>query len=209
MRLIVFGVLALVIAAGGWFGWNAYESGQETKFAAQAVQTSAVQAERQFMARKEDGITFAEYFKRGAATLESLDQSIAGLDAKNWEHKRSDRDVVVAFIEQCKSNIRSGIAETRLVMEANSARETLDAAKKELDAADSSVAIKWTNQRYQRASTALLEVLGKQITNVEESTAKIQKLIAADESVKSTFGAEKGLSADMVARLKKSISTEG
>ncbi|VVP33983.1 hypothetical protein [Pseudomonas fluorescens] len=209
MRTMMVCALALVIAVGGWYGWTAYESGQETKFAAQVVQSSAVQTERQLRARGEDGITFAEYFKRGAATVEALDQSITGLDTRTWDHKPTDRDVVVAFIEQCKASIRSDLAVAHLIMEGNNARESTDSAKKEFDDADSSVAREWANKRFQRVSSELIEILKKQIDVVKESTNKTKRLLAADESVKSKFGESNGLSKDMLDTLKKRIATEG
>ena len=209
MRGIIVGALALIIAVGGWFGWVAYESGQETKFAAQVIQSSAVQTERQLKARNEDGITFAEHFKRGASTMEALDQSISALETRTWDHKPADRDVVLAFIEQCKASIRSDLADTHLIMEGNNARESTDSAKKELDDADSSVARDWAHKRFQRASSELIEILEKQIDVVKESTNKTKKLLASDESVKSKFGESSGLSKDMLDTLKKRIATEG
>lgn len=206
MKSVIVGVLAIVMAGAGWFGWTKYQGIQETKFAAQAVQSSSAQTERQLKAKTEDGITFAEYFKRGTATVEDLDQTISKLDAQAWNYKQLDRNVAVTFIEQCKAIIRSEQAETRLLMEENSARESTETAKKDFDEADSATAIDWTRKRYLRASNELIEVLNKQISSINESTGKIARFIAADEAVKSAFGSSKGLSQDTVDTLKKRIA---
>lgn len=206
MKVVATVILAVVLAAAGWFGWSAYQGAQESKFAAQAVQSSAAQTERQLKARKEDGITFAEYFKRGTATIDSLDKSISEMDSRLWSHKASDRDVALAFIEQCKAIIRADQTQTRLLMDESTARKATDLAKKEMDEADSSASVKWTIKRYQSASAEFIEVLNKQIESLKESKSKIEKMLAVDESAKSTFGPSSGLSAEMVASMKKSIS---
>ncbi|MEX5373635.1 hypothetical protein, partial [Klebsiella pneumoniae] len=142
----------------------------ETTAAVQSIQQSSTQTERQLNARKEDGITFAEYFKRSTSVMESLDQSISGLEARQWNYAPSDRDLAIAFIEQCKAIVRAAEADTRLMMDESNARESTDAAKKELDEADSSVALDWALKRYKRASNELLEVLHKQLEAIEGST---------------------------------------
>lgn len=200
-------VLVLAIAGGGWFGWNKYEGSQETGAAVQAIQTSAAQTERQIKAKNEDGITFAEYFKRATSSIESLDQTVSGLDARAWVHKSADRDTAIAFIEQCKALIRAEQARTRLMMDENDARKSTEAAKKDLDEADSTVAIEWALKKYKRESTELIAVLQKQITNAEESEAKIKKMVAADDAVKIAFGADKGFTQSAADSLKKSISS--
>lgn len=207
MKGFVAVVLVLAIAGGGWFGWNKYQGSQETGFAVQAIQSTAAQTERQIKAKDEDGITFAEYFKRATASIESLDQTIAGLDTRAWAHKPADRDTAIAFIEQCKALIRAEQARTRLMMDENDARKSADAAKKELDEADSTVALEWALKKYKREGGELIAVLQKQITNAEESSAKIARMVAADDAVKAAFGADKGLTQATADSLKKSIAS--
>lgn len=208
MKAVVAGVLALLIAGGGWLGWNKYQSGLETTAAVQAIQLSATQTERQLNARKEDGITFAEYFKRATSTMEALDKTISDLEAGPWDHVPSDRDTAIVFIEQCKAILRAAQVDTRLVMDESSARESSDAAKKELDDADSSIALDWALKRYKRASNELLEVLQKQIQAVEESADKVRKMLAADDAVKSAFGPDKGLTQATASAMKKFLEPE-
>lgn len=203
MKSVVMVGLAVLLACAGWFGWTKYQSLQETKFAAQAAQSSAAQTERQLKARKEDGITFSEYFKRGCDVIAALDQTVSELDAREWDHQPADRDIALAFIEQCKALIRSDQTETRLVMQERTTREATAAAKKELDEADSKVSIDWSLKRYQTLSSELVENLQNQITTVQESTGKIERLVASDEAVKTRFGAEKGFSMATVEALKR------
>ncbi|MEN5036852.1 hypothetical protein [Pseudomonas sp. TWI929] len=208
MKAVIAGVLAVLIAGGGWFGWNKYQSGLETTAAVQSIQQSSTQTERQLNARKEDGITFAEYFKRSISVMESLDHSISSLEARQWNYVPSDRDLAIAFIEQCKSIVRAAEADTRLMMDESNARESTDAAKKELDEADSSVALEWALKRYKRASNELLEVLHKQLEAIEGSTDKVKKMVAADDAVKAAFGPDKGLTQTTVSAMKKSLEPE-
>jgi len=208
MKAVVAGVLALLIAGGGWLGWNKYQSGLETTAAVQAIQLSATQTERQLNARKEDGITFAEYFKRATSTMEALDKTISDLEAGSWDHVPSGRDTAIAFIEQCKAILRAAQVDTRLIMDESNARESSDAAKKELDDADSSIALDWALKRYKRASNELIEVLQKQIQAVEESADKVRKMVAADDAVKSAFGPDKGLTQATASAMKKSLEPE-
>ncbi|MDD2113795.1 hypothetical protein NP554_18635 [Pseudomonas asiatica] len=208
MKAVVAGVIALAIAGGGWLGWNKYESSKETEAAAKAVQVSATQAERQMSARTEDGITFAEYFKRSGATIESLDKEIAALETRSWKHKLPERDTAITFIEQCKAIIRSDQADTRLLMKKDSAQEAYDDAQRDLKEADSTHAIDWALKRYQRKSDELLEVLSEQIRHTEESVGKVEKMIAADAAVKAVFGASTGLTQASVNKLKNYIEPE-
>lgn len=210
MKAVLGGAVALVLSAAGWFGWNEYESKKETDAAVSAVQVSATQTERQMNARSEDGITFAEYFKRSGSTIENLDREIETLESRPWKYMPSDRDTAITFIEQCKAMVRSGQAETRLLMSENTAQEAYEDAKKDLDEADSTHAIDWALKRFQRTSDDLLEIISKKITNVEESVGKTEKMIAADEAVKLSFGAESGLSQATVEKMKKYVkSAEG
>ncbi|MNJ59392.1 hypothetical protein D3C77_550740 [compost metagenome] len=159
-------------------------------------------------ARKEDGITFAEYFKRSASAMEVLDQAISELEARPWNHELSDRDTAIAFIEQCKAVIRAAQADTRLVMEESNARESSAEAKKELDEADSSVALDWALKKFKRANYELLDILEKQLKIVEEGQGKIERMIAADDAVKSAFGADKGLTQATASAMKEAVEPE-
>ena len=208
MKAVLAGVLALCIASGGWFGWNQYQKKQETNAAVQAIQSTAAQTERQLNASKEDGITFAEYFKRSASAIEGFDKAISDLESRPWSHAAPDRDTAIAFIDQCKAMLRAAQADTRLLMEESNARESSDAAKRELDEADSSVAIDWALKKYKRTSNELLEVLQKQIKNIEESQEKVKKMVAADDAVKSAFGSDKGLTPTTASAMKKAIEPE-
>ncbi|ABY97846.1 TPA: hypothetical protein ACHTCR_005156 [Pseudomonas putida] len=193
---------AIAIAVAGWFGWNHYESGKEHDVAAAAVQVSVTQAERQMKAQSEDGITFAEYFKRSDTVIDNLDKEIANLEGRTWKHRLAEKDAAIAFIDQCKAILRADQTETRLLMKEGSAREANDEAKKELNEADSSVAREWAYKRYKRTSDALIDVLGKLISNAEESKGKIERMLAADNAVKSTFGEGHGLSQGTAEHLK-------
>lgn len=208
MKVIVAIALALVVAIGGWVGWNKYQSGQETKAAAQSVQAASTKTERQLNARKEDGITFAEYFKRESLVMDDLDQEISGLQAREWGYAPGDRDSAIAFIEQCKAILRSDQAEARLMLEEQNAKNAVDSAKKDLDEANSSASTEWALKRYDRASQDRIEVLNNLIKNAKESKGKIEKLLASDEAVKSRFGQEVGLSDGMIKEYKKQISSE-
>ncbi len=208
MKSVLACVLAILVVGGGWLGWNKHKSNEESNFATDTIQASAMQTERQLKAKKEDGITFAEYFKRGSAVIEQLDENISKLEARTWEHRSSDRDVAVNFLEQCKAIVRSDQAETRLLMDASDARKQVDQAKKDLDEADNSVATEWALKRFNRASDDLILVLNKQIEGLEESKGKVERLIAADESVKSAFGKNKGFAESTMTAMKKSIAPE-
>lgn len=208
MKAIVGIALAMVVAVGGWIGWNKYQSRQETMVAARSIQAASTQMERQLSARKEDGITFAEYFKRGSLVMESLDQEISSLQARQWDYEPSDRDSAMAFIEQCKAILRADRAEANLMLEEQNAEKIVNSAKKELDEARSSAAIEWALKHYDRASKERIEALNNLIKNIEESKGKIEKLLASDEAVKSRFGQEIGLSDDMIKGYKKQIGQE-
>lgn len=208
MKAVVAGVLTLVIAGGGWFGWNKYQGGLETTAAVQAIQLSAMQTERQLNARKEDGITFAEYFKRATSAMEALDKAISDLEVRSWDHAPTHRDTAITFIEQCKAILRAAQADTHLAMDESNARESSDAAKRELDEADSSIALDWALKKYKRASNELLEVLQKQIQAIEGSADKVKKMVSADDAVKSAFGPDKGLSQATASAMKKSLEPE-
>lgn len=205
MKSVVAGVIALAIAAGGWLGWNRYECNKEVDAVAQAIQTSATQTERQMGARTEDGITFAEYFKRSGATIESLDKEIAALEMRSWKHKLSERDIAITFIDQCKAIIRSDQADARLLMKKDSAQEAYDDAQRDLKEADATHAIDWALKRYQRKSDELLGVLSEQIKHTEDSVGKVEKMIAADAAVKAVLGSGKGLTQASLDKLKSYI----
>lgn len=207
MKAAVAIIFAIAVAGGaGWFGWTKYQGTQETKAAALAIRVAATQTERQLEARKEDGITFAEYFKRGSSVVDSLDQEVTKLQTRQWDYRPRDRDTAIEFIEQCKSIVRADQSEAHLLMEKGNAQDALDAANKEYAEAFSSYAIEWASKRRSTASDNLIEVLNKQIKNIQESEQKIKKLLAADESVKTAFGHDAGLSPEVVSRLKASIA---
>ncbi len=206
MKAAVAIIFAIAVAGGGWFGWTKYQGTQETKAAVLSIRVAAAQTEQQLGARKEDGITFAEYFKRGSSTMDSLDQEVTKLQTRQWDYRPKDRDVAVEFIEQCKSIVRADQSDAHLLMEQSSAQAALDDAKKEYDKATSSYAIEWASKRRSAASDNLIEVLNKQIKSIQESEPKIKKLLAADESVKAAFGHDAGLSPDVVSKLKISIA---
>jgi predicted RNase H-like nuclease (RuvC/YqgF family) len=208
MKTVTAGVFAILVLGVGWLSWNKYQSVQETEAAAQAAQTTAVQTERQLKAKGEDGITFAEYFKRATSSIDSLDEIEAGLQARAWQHKPTDRDVAVAFIEQCKAIIRSEQANTRLLMNVNSAQKINDSAKKELSQANTSVSIDWALKRYKQTSDELIAALQEQIASSKASAAKVEKLLAADDVVKKAFGKGNGLSAAVSETLRKAVAAD-
>jgi hypothetical protein len=208
MKIVTAGVFAILLMGVGWLSWNKYHSIQETEAAAQAAQTTAVQTERQLKAKGEDGITFAEYFKRATSSIDSLDEIESGLQARIWKHKPMDRDVAVAFIEQCKAIIRSEQANTRSLMDVNNAQKLNDTAKKELDEASTSVSIDWALKRYKRTSDELIAALQEQIASSKASSAKVEKLLAADDAVKTAFGTENGLSQAVSESLKKAVASD-
>ncbi|HCF5588844.1 hypothetical protein N0609_30440 [Pseudomonas aeruginosa] len=205
MKAVVAVLFALVIAGAGWLGWTKYQASQETKEAILSVRVSATQTERQLKARMEDGITFAEYFKRGSSVMDRLDQEESRLQTRQWKHRPEDRDTAIEFIEQCKSIVRSDQSNARLIMEQSNAQSALDQAEKEYDQAVTSYAIEWASKQRSTASDNLIEVLNKLIKNTQESEDKIKKMLAADDSVKAAFGQEVGLSSDMVGNLKAAI----
>lgn len=207
MKAVVAAVVAMVIAGGGWLGWNRYESAKETEAAVQAVQVSASQAERQMNARTEDGITFDEYFKRSEAAVESMDKEISSLEALPWNHNPFYRDIAIAFIEQSRALLRFDRADTRLLMQENSAYEEYEDAKKELDEAKSSVARDWALKRFIRKGDDLVEIINKKIISVKERVDKVKKMVAADAAVKSAFGADRGLTQATVEKLEKYVES--
>lgn len=206
MKAAVAIIFAIAVAGAGWFGWTKYQGAQETKAAALSVRVAATQTERQLEARKEDGITFAEYFKRGSSVVDSLDQEVTRLQTRQWDYKPKDRDTAIEFIEQCKSIVRSDQSDAHLLMEKGNAQDALDAANKEYAEAFSSYAIEWASKRRSTASDNLIEVLNKQIKNIQESEPKIKRLLAADESVKAAFGQDAGLSPEVASRLRANIA---
>lgn len=206
MKAAVAIIFAIAVAVAGWFGWTKYEGIQETKAAALSIRVAATQTERQLNARKEDGITFAEYFKRSSSVMDVLDQEVTKLQARQWDYRPKDRDIAVEFIEQCQSMLRSDQTDVHLVMEQSNAQDALDNANEEYDEATSSYAVEWASKRRSTASDNLIEALNKQIKNLQESMPKVKKLLAADDSVKAAFGQDAGLSLDTASKLKASIA---
>lgn len=207
MKAVVGVVLAMVLASAGWLGWDRYKSNEETAAAEQAVRASATLATRQLSAReKEEGITFSEYFKRSNATIEALDQEIIRLQSKDWPRRPENREVSVAFINECMSYLRADQAEMRLKLQESNSQESVDKAKKELGEADSSVAIDWATKRFVSATQDHIALLDKLIKALQENTVRVNKLLEADSSVKSVFGATAGLPEPMLKSLKDRIS---
>lgn len=208
MKALASILFAIAIAGAGWFGWTKYQGNQESGVASNATRAAALQMERQLNARKEDGITFVEYFKRGSSVIEKLDEEVAELQTKPWSYRQKDRDLAIEFIDQCKAVVRADQAEMRLLLEQSTATDALDVAKKDVDEATSSVAIEFASKRRSRASEDLIKVLDKLIENAKQNRPKIEKLIATDDAVKSRFGKDAGLSEAMSLKLKHYIASE-
>jgi len=196
---------AALVAACCWFGWGAYQSHQESSQALSAVQASTVLFERQLSARNEDGITLVEYSNRASSVLESLDKEADKLALMDWSHRPADRDTALAFIDECKAMTRLASSRVRLMVEESNAQETYDRATKELHDASSSER-EWKHKRFAAASDDLIAALQKRIDVSKEAKGKIEKFLAADDAVKTSFGENKGLSQPVAEELRKSIS---
>lgn len=208
MKALASILFAIAIASAGWFSWTKYQGNQESSVASNATRAAALQMERQLNARKEDGITFVEYFKRGSSVIEKLDEEVAELQTKPWSYRQKDRDLAIEFIDQCKAVVRADQAEMRLLLEQSTATDALDVAKKDVDEATSSVAIEFSSKRRARASEDLIKVLDKLIENAKQNKPKIEKMIATDDAVKSRFGKDAGLSEATSLKLKHYIASE-
>lgn len=202
---IVTVAIAGLVAACCWFGWGAYRSHQESSQALSAIQASAVLFERQISARNEDGITLAEYSSRASGALESLDKEAGKLVSMEWSRRPSDRDIALAFIDECKAMTRLASFRVRLMVEESNAQEAYDRATKELNEASSSER-DWKHKRFASASEDLIAVLQKKIEASKDAKVKVEKFLAADDTVKSAFGPNKGLSASIAEDFRKSIS---
>ncbi|MCU0121799.1 hypothetical protein N8H74_26360 [Pseudomonas sp. B2M1-30] len=208
MKILVALLLAVLVTGAGWFGWTQYKSSEERILAIETVQVSVDLTERQLKARKESEITVGEYFKSSAAAIEQLDAGISNLEAHKWQYHRSDRDVAVNFLEQCKVIVWSDQAETRLLMDKSNAKKQVDQAQREVEEAETPEAIDWRLKQYNRANDELIAVMQKQIEAVKHSVEKIKQLIAADDSVKLAFGNDQGFTETTIAAMKKYIASE-
>lgn len=201
---IVTVAAAALVAVCCWFGWGAYQSHQESSQALSAVQVSTVLFERQISARNEDGITLAEYSNRASSVLESLDKEAAKLASMDWSQRPADRDIALAFIDECKAMTRFASSGVRLMVEESNAREAYDQATKELHEASPSER-EWKHKRFAAASDDLIANLQKKIDASKEAKGKIEKFLAADDAVKTTFGEDKGLSKPLAEDFRESI----
>jgi len=172
MKAVVAGIVALAVACSGCLGSNKYESAKETEAAVRAIQVSATQTEHQMTARAQRGISLGEYFKRTRAVAERLDSEISALEILSWKHKLSDRDIAIAFIEQCKVLLRSYQADIRLLIQQNSATLAYHEAKQELDEAKSPVARDVALEKFRRTNDDLLEILNEKLSSDKERLGK-------------------------------------
>jgi hypothetical protein len=208
MKAVVAIALAAVVAGGGWFAWTSYEARQETDFATEAIQTSASQLERQLKAMDEDGITFAEYFKRSTTALEAMDETASALASKKWRYELQSRDISVVFVDQSKAMIRYEHQRARLMMEVQNARKASERADTELSESKTPTEIEWTAKRASSASKELIGVLEKMIENTKTGELVIGKMLSADREAKSKLSQNIGLNAAVIKDLEASLGTK-
>lgn len=204
---ILGGAFAVLLAVGGWLGWGAYQDHAEKSEAVRSAQASAVIFERLLAAKDEDGMTFVEYGRRSSTAIDSLDKEATILASKAWSRRIKDRDTVIAFIDECKAMSRLAALKVRLLMEESNAQEAYDKATADLDDASSSQR-EWRYKRFTEASDDLVAVLQKRIDLTAGQKAKIEKLLAADEALKSSLGASVGISMPVLEEFRKGIAAD-
>jgi thymidylate synthase len=202
MKLITAVVAVAIIFVAGYWGWNQYRAMNEMETALASVRSVAAQMARHSEMRKSDTVTFAEYFKASAESVDEIDKSNVALRTSVFDHRPEARDSAIDFGKSAQEIIRFEVAQARSRMRLNSEKQIEDLATKDLSTSASQYGSKYASDRAQKSRDEQIDILSKMLEDLKTLPAKEEKMIAADRKVKEVFGEGEGFSPDLVESFK-------
>lgn len=198
MKLITAVVVLAITCAAGYLGWNHYRAAKEMETALASVRSVAAQMTRHSEMRKSDTVTFSEYFKVSAESVDEIDKGNITLRTAVFDYRPEARDVAIDFGKNAQEIIRFEVGQARSRMRLNSEKQVEDLATKDLSTSASQYGSKYALDRAQKARDEQIEILSKMLEELKTLPSKHEKMIATDRKVKDTFGEGEGLPPDLV-----------
>jgi len=198
MRTIIAVLILGLVAGLGFLGWNKYQAYTEMQVAVANVRSASALMIRQSEMDRSDTVTFSEYFKKAAESIDEIDKGLLVLRTTQFARRADARDSAIEFSSSAQEIIRAASSQARSKMRASSVKQILEEARQEALSSNNEYTVTYATDRARKARDEQIEILGEMISELEALKAKNERMMSADTKVKSLFGPTEGLPSEMV-----------